>query len=336
VADEKWLAVTLTDILPDGFADFVSGASAVNDTVGSLLETAADATNLVAGVLSDLADFDPGAALILALRQMGADLSVTGGKLLPLWDLPLTDLAVQDSTGKRWHELEGFASAEGSFDFFLRKIATSIFDEADPQRPQSEGTVAGLVMCIGAPTLQELVVAYQAVLKLFPSNAEIQRILDLLNRRLDPPAKVVHLTGSRHPDWHAYTLEDMWPGFRDLVDLGEQFIQLITPAVNASSAILRASATLADKAARMVTQAQAMSDAVSDFLALLGTSGVYFLPVYTGNGVQDWSRRVQQATDRPPFAALAGNYVAGAALVVEGPGAGTFKELTLPISLTNL
>lgn len=339
----KWKEATLADLLPAAAEELINAANTLTETVGPPLQAVAGVTRTLANFLQDLAEFDPAAALVEAVAQLRRDVLGSGLKYLDMWDLPLLDMDWQAATevaevsdlgevvqrSSRIFEAEDGVS--GSFDYFLRKIALSLQDEADTSRPRSAGSVAGFVLCVGGPTPTALRDVLVQVLKLFPTRAEIQRILMLLDRRLgDDPAVVTRLVGSRPPDWQDTTLAEWFPGLVDILEELDGYVALLTPALNASSAILQAAAHIADKVARLVAQAIALNEALAQFLAVLSATGIYVVYVHSGRGVLDWAAQLQQATDRPPFADNGDSYVAGCAILVETVGVGTFSALFAP------
>lgn len=339
----EWKEASFQSIWPASGDALVGAADALASSVGPLLETAADATRLVAAFLTDLAAFDPAAALVTALAQFKEDFLGSGIKYLDMWDLPLLELDYQAATavdaprdlaavvaqGTRLFEAEDGVS--GSFDFFLRKIALSLQDQADLSRPTSAGSVAGFVLCVGGPTPTFVRDAMANVLKLFPTRQEIQRVVDLLDRRLSlDPVGVTRLSSSRPPDWQDSTLVEWFPGLVDVLAILDRYVAAMTPTLNASSAVLRAASALADKAARLVAQVQQLNEALASFLEVLAATGIYVAYAHTGRGVLDWVAQIQQATARPAFAEQGDSYVAGCAFVVETVGVGTFSALFEP------
>ena len=339
----KWKSANFADLWPAAGDALVDAAVNLEQVVGPLLQTVADTTRSASAFLTDLAAFDPASALVTTLGQLRRDLLGSGFKYLDMWDLPLLELDYQAATsasepreladviaqGTRLFEAEDGVS--GSFDFFLRKIALSIQDEADAGRPQTTGSVAGFVLCVGGPTPTSVRDTLAQVVRLFPARAEIQRIIDLLDRRLSlDPAGVKRLTGSRPPDWRSTTLVEWFPGLVDVLDLLDRYVAGMTPALNASSAILRAASALADKAARLVAQVQQLNEVLANFLEVLSVTGIYVTYAHSGRGVLDWVAKIQQATDRPAFAETGDSYVAGCAFVAETVGVGTFSALFAP------
>ncbi len=212
----EWKSANLGALFPPEVSAMASSASSVVSAVSPILDLVKSGLEVARLVLSDLTViWNPADALATALEDFIQDFRATGIYYLPVLDKGLEDVAklqinFRDDArlfdGLPISEEEDFddnssihkqerirkayrayffnrylgGSTGNSFNRFKRRIISSFDDAGDYERPVFAGDVAGVVLCVGAPSFAEYLNVLVQLADLFTNINEIKQ----LTRRL--------------------------------------------------------------------------------------------------------------------------------------------------------
>ena len=313
----EWHAGNFGKILED------SGLAEVASTVETAIAPVAAALDAVTVVLDAVKTFvyDPGgadwtAALETFIEELRDTLFGSGFYYLPMWDHALRQIQNDvaqlseysiafergDNISDYFQVLEELGvDSRVRFNDFLSKMADTLNDEGDTERPQMTGSTAAFVMVIAAPKPEELIDLVNAVGQLFPSDAEIQRIRDLFNWTLEEEEVVDY---SVPPDWLNVTTGDIlrsyFPEMSLVVDdYLDKAIKTLRKGKNASEAFAAWLDLVAQKVDQLNQLLDAIVAAISAIETILSASGIYVMYFETPLGVTDVRRQLVRGTNRP-------------------------------------
>jgi len=304
----NWIDINLEDLLPESLERLIDQIAGLAEKVAIALQTLGTVVSIIGAFVQGVMDALASAIQLLldAVNNFLNDLLHTGVYICV--HMP-TSLALARSPDK-----------------WIEDIALSFNDLNDLERPQfsDQAYVGGLVIMGGAPNFQDLWQILGQLLKLFNYDFNYKPTKKT-------PEENIALEGTgRQPDWESTTLGETIPQLREMIQLLQQGLGLLSILPEIANAISQFGEWLKKKGDRLESLANKLYEAIKNLIAAIKQTGLYALPIAGkgGNtllkGELRWSITHKEATNFPTFgdADTSGSATAvagGLMLVTGGP-----------------
>lgn len=285
----SWHLVSFGKMLPPVVTDTIDVATTVAEAVAFILDAMAKAldalTSFIVGL--ELPDFVQELLDLIAIIR--EDLFATGFYFLNCFEHGYEQIMKEIASPGR--------NTKVKFKEFLDYMNEAYDDKGDEKRPQFNTTVVALALTVAAPTYQEFLDIFRSIAKLWPSNAEIRRILRLLE---------IAVTGgdvseaSVKPDWRDTNVEELFPEFAELIDEGiTKIIKYLAKSKNSIEALQELITTINLKVQALNNAIQDMVDLLATLNDLLAASGIWGVFIETNKGISGIKKALLDARNRP-------------------------------------